>query len=77
MSQKATARRKPTKGDLIALVNLAAHEAGSALNVYHDDRQPDRAGEMQRRLGELQRLMLEAASHYPPPRASPWTPPTT
>lgn len=66
-------KRKPTKGDLIALVNLAAHEAGSALSCYHNDRQPDRAGEMQRRLERVQKLMLEAAGHFPPPKRSPWT----
>lgn len=66
-------KRKPTRGDLIALINLAAHEAGSALSTYHNDRQPDRAGEMERRLKGLQNILLQAAGHFPPPRRSPWT----
>lgn len=66
--------RKPTRGDLIALINYAAHEAGSALAVYHNDRQHDRAGQMERRLGALREKLLAAAAHFPPPtRNSPWT----
>lgn len=67
-------KRPPTRGDLLALVNYAAHEAGSALTCYYNDRQPDRAENMHKRLSHLQELLLEAASHYPPPRKSPWVP---
>lgn len=65
--------RKPTRGDLIALVNHAASEAGSALTCYWNDRNPDRAGDMEKRLKALQNLMLKAAGHFPPARRSPWT----
>lgn len=65
-------RRKPTKGDLIALVNLAAHEAGSALTDYWNDRDQSRASTLETRLNRVQALILRAASHFPPPRKSPW-----
>lgn len=65
-------KQKPTKSDLIALINYAAHVSGSALACFYDDRQPDRARQMEERLGSLQKLLHEAASHYPVPKASPW-----
>ena len=65
-------RRKPTKGDLIALVSIAAHEAGSAITCFQNDRQPDRAGALCDRLLRVQQHMLEAVGHFPPPRKSPW-----
>ena len=58
---------------MLALINHAAHVAASALTCYHDDRQPDRAGEMEMQLGGLRDLLHDAAGHFPVPKRSPWT----
>lgn len=65
-------KRTPTKGDLIALVNLAAHIAGSARGIYDNDRNPHRADELRRFLMRAENLFRDAAGHFPPPRKSPW-----
>lgn len=73
-SAHTTERRKPTPGDLVALLSYAAHEAESALTCYQNDRQHDRAGAMEQRLKPLADHLRAAAAHFPPPRRSPWVP---
>lgn len=64
--------RKPTRGDLIALINWAAGEAGSALAEYWNDRDDNRADTLKKRLAPMQEKLLTAAAYFPVPRKSPW-----
>jgi hypothetical protein len=66
-------RKKPTRSDLIALLSWAAGQAGGARGDYLNDRAPDRAEVVCRRLTELERRLHEAAAHFPPPGPSAWT----
>ena len=66
-------RRKPTRGDLIALLTWAASEAGTAKNEHDNDRSRTGFEDGQRRLEQLRDRLFEAAGHFPPAKKSPWT----
>ena len=51
-------RSKPTHGDLVALLTWAAHNAATALNEYHNDRNPMRADALIERLSEMSNRLL-------------------
>lgn len=69
---KPPPKTKPTKRDLIALLNWAAHEADSALSCYHNDRQPNRADALNDMVKPVIERLRAAASHFPPEDQSHW-----
>jgi len=67
-------KTKPTKKDLIALINWAAHHAGSAKVIHDNDRDPNGFERAQTRLDTVANLLREAAGYFPMPDESKWTP---
>ena len=73
MTAELRIRRKPTHGDLVALLTWAAHHVGNAHGHHANDRDPMGYERAQQILEDVQHRLHEAAGHFPYPRKSPWT----
>ncbi len=63
---------KPTKKDLIALINWAASEAGAIKALHYNDRSQTAFEEAQERANKMQDKLIKAAGYFSLPKKSAW-----